>query len=117
MPQTRHPAGPTMACHVAVALETLPPARRDRVAACRAAMYAEAIDDDDEGDGLFRFWARLRTALEALGLAPVARQLRLPLPVSDEPPEPSPVSLAVGAGGQVCPGPWPKWRSEDAQAA
>ena len=72
---------PTMVDRVDAALETVVPALRASATARSAAMYAEAIDDDDEGDGLFRFGPRLHTALEALGLAPVARALLLPRPM------------------------------------
>ena len=70
----------TMVDRVDAALETLVPAVRASATARSAVMYAEAIDDD-EGDGLFRFGPRLHTALEALGLAPVARTLLLPRPM------------------------------------
>ena len=85
---------------VDAALETLVPAVRACATARSAVMYAEAIDDDDEGDGLFRFGPRLHTALEALGLAPVARTLLLPRPmvgrlqVVDQPRH----LVAVGSG-------------------
>jgi len=70
----------TMVDRVDAALETAVPAVRASATARSAVMYAEAIDDDDEGDGLFRFGPRLHTALEALGLAPTARALLLPRP-------------------------------------
>lgn len=35
----------------------------------RAFMYAEAIDEGDEADALFRFGPKLRACLESLGLA------------------------------------------------
>jgi hypothetical protein len=66
---------------VDAALETVSPAARHSATARLAAMYAEAIDDNDEGDGLFRFGPGLRTSLETLGLALVARGLQLPRPM------------------------------------
>ena len=73
----------SMVAQVGVALETVVPAVRVSATARAAVMYAEAIDDDDEGDGLFRFGPRLHTALETLGLAAVAATLLLPGPWSD----------------------------------
>ena len=73
---------PTILDCVDDALGTVAPTARHSAAGRLAVMYAEAIDDDDEGDGLFRFGARLRTALETLGLALVARSLQLPRPMA-----------------------------------
>ena len=70
-----------MVAQVGIALDTVVPAVRLSASARVAVMYAEAIDDDDEGDGLFRFGPRLHTALETLGLDAVARTLLLPRPM------------------------------------
>ena len=71
----------TMVAQVGIALDSVVPAVRVSATARVAMMYAEAIDDDDEGDGLFRFGPRLHTALETLGLAATARALLLPRPM------------------------------------
>ena len=71
----------TMVDSVDAALETMLAGVRDSSTARRAVMYAEAIDDDDEGDGMFRYGPKLRVSLEALGLAVVARTLLLPPPM------------------------------------
>ncbi len=71
----------TVLARVDDALRTVPPAARLSATGRLAVMYAEAIDDDDEGDGLFRFGSRLRTTLETLGLALLARSLQLPPPL------------------------------------
>jgi hypothetical protein len=72
---------PTMVYRVSAALEALSPAARDCAAARLAVNYAAAIDDNDEGDGVFRFGAKLRLALENLGLARTAGALLLPPPL------------------------------------
>jgi hypothetical protein len=78
---TDHLGTLTMVDHVGAALALVPPAVRASAPARSAVMYAESIDDDDEGDGFFRFGSRLLTALEALGLASTARALLLPRPM------------------------------------
>ncbi len=78
---TDHPGTLTMVDRVEAALELVLPAVRTSAPARSAVMYAESIDDDDDGDGFFRFGSRLLTALEALGLASTARALLLPRPV------------------------------------
>lgn len=65
---------------VEAALDTVAPAVRCSAPARSAISYAAAIDDDDEGDGLFRFGPRLHAALEALGLTALASTLLLPRP-------------------------------------
>ena len=75
-----HLRNPTMVDRVGDALETVGPSVRVSTPARVAVMYAAAIDDDDEGDGLFRFGPRLHVALETLGLAAVADALLLPRP-------------------------------------
>ena len=72
---------PTMVYRVGAALEALSPAARDCAAARLAVHYAGAIDDDDEGDGMFRFGPRLWTSLGTLGLTHTARALLLPPPM------------------------------------
>lgn len=72
---------PTMVERVDAALHALPRAARDSAPARRALMLAESVDDD-EGDGLFRFGPRLRTALQSLGPTTLARVLPLHRPGS-----------------------------------
>lgn len=78
---SNHLRSQTMVDRVAAALGGTGPAASGSATARTAIMYAEAIDDDDLGDGLFRFGPGLHTALETLGLAAVARTLLLPRPV------------------------------------
>ena len=85
----------TMAGRVSAALETLPTEHRVGAVARRAVMYAQAIDDDDQGDALFRFGPKLHTALETLGLAPSTRALLLPRPMSGSASNPAPGETLV----------------------
>lgn len=111
------PYGRTMAQRVAAALQTLPPVLQQDGAARLAAMYAEAIDDDDEGDGLFRFGPRLRAALESLDLGLVARGLLLPGPAVGRSSEPARRELPAAPAAQVRVGPWPSRPGDEATAA
>lgn len=54
---------------VVLALESVPRDRQPLVQR-RALMYAEAIDDGDEVDALFRFGPKLQTCLATLGVLP-----------------------------------------------
>ena len=65
----------TMAYRVALALDTVPAHEGDAAVRRLAMAYAEAIDDDDEQDGLFRFGPKLQATLDSLGLTPRARAL------------------------------------------
>ena len=57
----------TVVERVALALESVPRDRQPLVQR-RALMYAEAIDDGDEVDALFRFGPKLQTCLATLGV-------------------------------------------------
>lgn len=57
-----------LARQVAFALSNADAARRDPDLVRRALMYAEAIDDADEADALFRFGPKLRDCLDSLGI-------------------------------------------------
>jgi hypothetical protein len=53
------------------------------IAVRRAFMYAEAIDEADEDDAMFRFGPRLRACLEPLGLHLSSRSgISVPTPAS-----------------------------------
>lgn len=111
------PTGCTMVQRVAAVLRSVPPASQDAGTASLALMYAEAIDDDDEGDGLFRFGPRLRVSLESLGLGPAARALLLPAPAFGRPREAVPEGLAPRPPAQVRVGPWPDSAGRPASAS
>jgi hypothetical protein len=59
----------TVVDQVVLALESVPRDRQPLVQR-RALMYAEAIDDGDEIDALFRFGPRLHACLVTLGVLP-----------------------------------------------
>lgn len=54
---------------VVLALEHAPQGCEAAARRRRALMYAEAIDDADEADALFRFGPRLQTCLASLGVS------------------------------------------------
>lgn len=62
-----------MAHRVATALDTVPANDGDAAVRRLAMAYAEAIDDADEVDALFRFGPKLQSCLDSLGLSPKAR--------------------------------------------
>lgn len=111
------PTGWTMAQRVVAALQTMPPAWQHAGTVSLAVMYAEAIDDDDEGDGLFRFGPRLRTSLEALGLGSAARALLLPAPAFGRASAPPLEEPTLRSPAQVRVGPWPDRQDGSACAA
>jgi len=67
------PAEATMGHRVALALDTVPAHEGDAAVRRLAMLYAEAIDDADEEDSLFRFGPKLQATLDSLGLTPRAR--------------------------------------------
>ncbi len=111
------PIGWTMAQRVAAVLQTVPPAWQHAGTVSLAAMYAEAIDDDDEGDGLFRFGAKLRVSLEALGLGSAVRALLLPAPAFGRASAAPLEELAPRPPAQVRVGPWSDPHNQSASAA
>jgi hypothetical protein len=62
------PSRTTLVQQLAHALEHVATDDRDVVVRRRAFMYAEAMDEADEADALFRFAPKLRACLAVLGL-------------------------------------------------
>ncbi|MGI3780403.1 MAG: hypothetical protein ACRYG2_06455 [Janthinobacterium lividum] len=62
------PARMTMVQQLARALADVPGTDERSDVRRRAFMYAEAVDESDEADALFRFGPRLRACVEPLGL-------------------------------------------------
>lgn len=59
---------PTLVQQLAQPLKTIPEDQQNALLRRRALMYAEAIDEADEADALFRFGPKLRACLDSLGL-------------------------------------------------